>query len=180
MIRLFGGASFNAKQAARDANALIARYGAYLAYEEARRRCRNSKSRTQDQADHWERVSDILGQRTGRSSRSVTFNLEVPQDHARYITLGQPVEVTFNSQPGSVYTGRVEDMQPGSKARQVQPGVLMPPPLQVRISLDDHQMAEQLPAGSTGLAAVFGDDAKASTVTRRVVLRQTAVLNYVN
>jgi multidrug resistance efflux pump len=121
-------------------------------------------------------VTDILGKRTGRSSRSVTFNLEIPQDHARYITLGQQVEVTFNSQPGSVYTGRVEAMQPGA-AKPVQPGVLVPPPLQVRISLDDHQMAEQLPAGSTGLAAVFGDDAKAN-MNRRVVLRQTAVLSY--
>jgi hypothetical protein len=34
-----------------------------------------------------------------------------------------------------------------------------------------------LPAGSTALAAIFTDRVKASHVIRKVVLRQTAILN---
>jgi hypothetical protein len=50
----------------------------------------------------------------------------------------------------------------------------------VRITLDDQEVAKRLPAGSTGLAAIFTDRVKASHVIRKVVLRQTAILNYVN
>jgi hypothetical protein len=39
---------------------------------------------------------------------------------------------------------------------------------------------ERLPAGSTGLAAIFTDYVKAAHLIRRVVLRQTAIMNYVN
>jgi hypothetical protein len=41
-------------------------------------------------------------------------------------------------------------------------------------------VSQRLPAGSTGLAAIFTDHVKAAHVIRRVVLRQTAILNCVN
>jgi hypothetical protein len=41
-------------------------------------------------------------------------------------------------------------------------------------------VARRLPAGSTGLAAIFTDRVKASHVIRKVVLRQTAIINYIN
>jgi hypothetical protein len=41
-------------------------------------------------------------------------------------------------------------------------------------------VARRLPAGSTGLAAIFTDHVAITHVIRRVVLRQTAILNYVN
>jgi len=41
-------------------------------------------------------------------------------------------------------------------------------------------VARRLPAGSTGLAAIFTDHVTVTHVIRRVVLRQTAILNYVN
>jgi multidrug efflux pump subunit AcrA (membrane-fusion protein) len=53
-------------------------------------------------------------------------------------------------------------------------------PFIVRIKLDDGDAARRLPAGSTGLAAIFTDHVAISHVIRRVVLRQTAILNYVN
>jgi hypothetical protein len=53
-------------------------------------------------------------------------------------------------------------------------------PFIVRIKLDDEDAARRLPAGSTGLAAIFTDHVAISHVIRRVVLRQTAILNYVN
>jgi hypothetical protein len=49
-----------------------------------------------------------------------------------------------------------------------------------RIVLDDAAFARSLPAGSTGEAAIFTDHLKATHVVRKVLLRQTAILNYVN
>jgi hypothetical protein len=49
----------------------------------------------------------------------------------------------------------------------------------VRIRLDDTAIAKALPAGSTGLAAIYTDHVKAAHVIRKVVLRQAAIMNYV-
>jgi hypothetical protein len=53
-------------------------------------------------------------------------------------------------------------------------------PFVVRFKIDDQEVAQRLPAGGTGLAAIYTDQVKASHVIRQVVLRQTAILNYVN
>jgi hypothetical protein len=53
-------------------------------------------------------------------------------------------------------------------------------PFAVRVKLDDEEFAHRLPAGSTGTAAIFTDHVKVSHVIRRVLLRQIAILNYVN
>jgi hypothetical protein len=37
-----------------------------------------------------------------------------------------------------------------------------------------------LPAGSAGTAAIYTDHVKPTHVVRRVILRQVAILNYVN
>jgi multidrug resistance efflux pump len=115
------------------------------------------------------------------------FGVEIPQISARYIDVGQPVEVTFKALPGEVFPGKVETVLQAIATGQSQPGGLavMPSEVQaapfvVRITLDDQDMAKRLPAGSTGLAAIFTDHVTASHVIRKVVLRQTAILNYVN
>jgi hypothetical protein len=41
-------------------------------------------------------------------------------------------------------------------------------------------VARRLPAGSTGTAAIFTERVRAAHVIRKVVLRQAAILNYVN
>ena len=41
-------------------------------------------------------------------------------------------------------------------------------------------VAKRLPAGSTGLAAIYTEHVKAAQVIRKVVLQQTAITNYVN
>ena len=47
------------------------------------------------------------------------------------------------------------------------------------MKLDDDKLAASLPAGSIGDAAIFTDHIKAAHVIRKVLLRQTAILNYV-
>jgi hypothetical protein len=62
----------------------------------------------------------------------------------------------------------------------VTPTDIQSAPFVVRIRLDDQDVARRLPAGSTGLAAIFTDHVKAAHLIRRVLLRQTAIINYVN
>ena len=112
---------------------------------------------------------------------------EIPQIDARYIEVGQPVELTFKTFPGEVYPGKVEAVLQAIATGQAQPGgfavapsEVVAAPFVVRIKLDDPELAKRLPAGSTGAAAIFTDRVKASHVIRQVLLRQTAILNYVN
>jgi RND family efflux transporter MFP subunit len=115
------------------------------------------------------------------------FGAEIPQIYARYIQAGQPVEVTFKIFPGQIYTGRVETVLQAIATGQAQPsGFAVAPndiqsaPFVVRVRLDDQDVPRRLPAGSTGLAAIYTDRVKAAHAIRKVVLRQTAILNYVN
>jgi multidrug resistance efflux pump len=115
------------------------------------------------------------------------FGAEIAQIYARYIEVGQPVEITFKIFPGRIYTGRVETVLQAIASGQTQTGGLAVAPTEVqsapfvvRIKLDDPEVAHRLPAGSTGLAAIYTDHVKAAHVIRQVVLRQVAIMNYVN
>jgi RND family efflux transporter MFP subunit len=115
------------------------------------------------------------------------FAVAIPQINTRYIETGQPIEITFKALPGAVYTGRVETILQAIATGQTQTsGLAVAPtdvetaPFIVRVKLDDDAAARRLPAGSTGLAAIFTDHVAISHVIRRVVLRQTAILNYIN
>ncbi|EIM25368.1 HlyD family secretion protein [Microvirga lotononidis] len=115
------------------------------------------------------------------------LGVEVPQIYSRYVEVGQPVEVTFKRFPGEVFPGRVEAVLQAIATGQAQvgglavaPSELQAAPFVVRISLDDRAVAGRLPAGSTGVAAIYTERVQAAHVIRKVVLRQTAILNYVN
>ena len=113
--------------------------------------------------------------------------VEIAQNDARYLRTGQPVEVTFKFLPGKVYTGRVESVLQAVATGQTQTsGVAVMPkevqsaPFVARVKLDDAGVAAQLPAGSAGEAAIFTEHVKATHIIRKVLLRQIAILNYVN
>jgi RND family efflux transporter MFP subunit len=115
------------------------------------------------------------------------IGVEIAQNDARYIAQGQPVELTFKLVPGMVYTGKVETVLQAISTGQTQTsGLAVTPkgvqsePFVVRVKLDDQDIAKRLPAGSTGTAAIFTDAAKATHVIRKVLLRELAILNYVN
>lgn len=112
---------------------------------------------------------------------------EIAQIYARYIEPGQRVEATFKFLPGRIYSGHVEAILQAVSSGQVQPSGLAVTPKQVeaapfvvRIKLDDADVMKRLPAGSSGEVAIFTDHVKASHVIRRVMLRMTAILNYIN
>jgi len=117
----------------------------------------------------------------------VLLGAEIAQVDARYIETGQKAEVTFKTFPGQVYTGRVETGlqaiatgQAAVSGLAVTPSEIQSAPFVVRIKLDDSALAARLPAGSTGVAAIFTDHVKASHVIRQVLLRQIAITNFVN
>lgn len=112
---------------------------------------------------------------------------EIAQINARYIEPGQRIEATFKFRPGQIYGGKVESILQAVATGQVQvSGVAVAPkevvslPFVVRIRLDDADFARSLPAGSTGDAAIFTEHVKLAHVIRKVLLRQIAILNYVN
>jgi RND family efflux transporter MFP subunit len=117
----------------------------------------------------------------------ILFGAEIPQIYTRYIVQGQPAEITFKILPGRIYSGRVETViqaistgQAPTTGLAVTPQQIETAPFIVRVRLDDKDVVPNLPAGATALVAVFTDHVKASHVIRKVLLRQTAILNYVN
>ena len=115
------------------------------------------------------------------------IGVEIAQNDARYVKAGQPVEVTFKFRPGAIYTGKVETVLQAIASGQTQvsgsaatPRAIQAAPFVVRVRLDDAAFAASLPAGSTGEAAVFTDHVTATHIIRKVLLRQVAILNYVN
>jgi RND family efflux transporter MFP subunit len=115
------------------------------------------------------------------------IGIELDQIDARYVAAGQEVEVTFKFIPGRVFTGKVESIlqavatgQTQVSGEAVMPKGITTAPFVVRVKLDDGELANRLPAGTTGTAAVFTDHVKVSHIIRRVLLRQVAIVNYVN
>jgi RND family efflux transporter MFP subunit len=113
--------------------------------------------------------------------------VEIRQIAARYVRPGQDVEVTFKFLPGRVYAGKVVAVLQAVSTGQVQAsGLAITPsqveavPFAVRVALDDAELARRLPAGATGTAAIFTDRVKPSHIVRKVLLRQIAILNYIN
>ncbi len=113
--------------------------------------------------------------------------MEVAQINARYIELGQRVEVTFKFLPGHIFGGHVDTVLQAVAAGQAQPsGLAVTPkdvqsaPFVIRLSLDDPEVAKRLPAGSTGEAAIYTEHVQMAHVIRKVMLRMTAIMNYIN
>ena len=115
------------------------------------------------------------------------IGVEIQQINARFLKPGQPVEATFKFRPGKIYSGKVETILQATSAGQVEtsglavtPKTVQSAPFVVRIRLDDAGFARSLPAGSVGDAAIFTDHVKPAHIIRKVLLRQIAILNYVN
>ena len=118
---------------------------------------------------------------------STMIGVEINQNDARYVRPDQDVEITFKFLPGRVFSGKVESVLQAIATGQVQtsgtaamPKEIEAAPFVLRVKLADEALAKSLPAGATGTAAVYTDHVTVSHVIRRVLLRQVAILNYVN
>jgi multidrug resistance efflux pump len=115
------------------------------------------------------------------------IGVEIDQIDARHVRPGQEVEATFKFAPGQIYPGKVDSVLQAIAPGQTQisgiavaPKSIVAAPFVVRIRLDDAVIADHLPAGSTGTAAIYTDRMVPTHMVRRVILRQVAILNYVN
>jgi RND family efflux transporter MFP subunit len=115
------------------------------------------------------------------------IGVEINQIDARYVAPGQEVEVTFKFAPGQIYAGRVKSVlqaiatgQTLTSGTAVTPKQIEAAPFVVRVKLDDAEIARDLPAGAAGTAAIYTEHLKPTHIVRRVILRQVAILNYVN
>ncbi|MGY4480534.1 HlyD family secretion protein [Bradyrhizobium sp. USDA 3364] len=115
------------------------------------------------------------------------IGVEINQIDARYVAPGQEVEATFKFAPGRILSGKVESVLQAVATGQVQtsgtavlPKAVEAVPFVVRVRLDDADFVRRLPAGASGTAAIYTDRLKPTHVVRRVILRQVAILNYVN
>ncbi|MCP3460124.1 HlyD family secretion protein [Bradyrhizobium sp. CCGUVB23] len=115
------------------------------------------------------------------------IGVQINQIDARYVAPGQEVEATFKFAPGKIFPGKVESVlqaiatgQAQTSGTAVVPKAIEAAPFIVRVRLDDADFATRLPAGSAGTAAIYTDRLKPTHVVRRVILRQVAILNYVN
>lgn len=115
------------------------------------------------------------------------IGVQIQQINARYIEPDQDVEVTFKFLPGRIFTGKVVAVLAATSAGQVQASgtavttrQLTAAPFAVRVKLDDTQVAENLPAGAAGDAAIYTSHIKAAHIIRKVLLRQIAIVNYIN
>ncbi|MET4257189.1 RND family efflux transporter MFP subunit [Bradyrhizobium sp. S3.12.5] len=118
---------------------------------------------------------------------STIIGVEINQIDARYVAPGQQIEATFKFAPGQIFAGKVESVlqaiapgQTQTSGSAVMPKAIEAAPFVVRVRLDDAEFARRLPAGSAGTAAIYTDHVKPTHVVRRVILRQLAILNYVN
>src|SRR5262249_28479178 len=121
------------------------------------------------------------------STAETVVGVQTQQIYTRYIERGQDVEVTFKFFPGQVFTGKVTSVLEGTGGGQVlRPGTAVAPrqitaaPFVVRVNLDDAKLAASLPAGTAGNAAIYTQHIKPAHVIRKVILRQIAILNYIN
>ncbi len=118
---------------------------------------------------------------------STLIAVEIAQIDARYVAPGQDIEVAFKFLPGQVFSGKVESVLQAVSSGQLQvsgtaatPRELASVPFVVRIALDDAGLMRRLPAGSGGVAAIYTDHVTFAHFIRKILLRQIAILNYVN
>jgi RND family efflux transporter MFP subunit len=112
--------------------------------------------------------------------------VQVQQIYARHVAAGQPVELAFKFLPGKVYSGQVVALLPATSLGQTQASGsaignvnVQATPFVVRVALDNAAIAAQLPAGTTGTAAIYTASAKPTQIIRHVMMHMSAWLNYI-
>ena len=119
----------------------------------------------------------------------VILGSQVFQNFTRYIEPGQDAEVTFKARPGKVYAAKVMYMLPITAQGQfLNTGMAASAlsstagPFFVRLKMDkkDENVTKGLVAGSLGSAAIYTGHVKPASIIRKVMIRLTAIMNYIN
>jgi multidrug resistance efflux pump len=108
------------------------------------------------------------------------------QSSIRRVNNGDEVEITFNTMPGKVYSGKIIKVIKVSSQAQLSATSTLPTltgaPVNdrwgIRVSLDDEAFAKTLPQGASGTLAVYTSQGKPLHVISKVTLRIKAWLAY--
>nr|WP_319947261.1 HlyD family secretion protein [uncultured Shimia sp.] len=112
---------------------------------------------------------------------------QIQQIYLRHISPGQSVEIAMKTRPGKLIFGTVESIVPsvstgqaivsGSIASAVQ---ISPEPFLVRINITNPEDDAFMAPGTVGSVAIYTESVGATHVIRKVMMRMTAILNYLN
>jgi multidrug resistance efflux pump len=110
----------------------------------------------------------------------------LPQNLLKNVKAGNVAEIASRSRPGQIATGKVVVVVNYTGEGQFVPSLLLPIAanvgskgyLAVRITLDDEDLARQLPLGAAGAVAIYTDSGKLLHVMSKISLRMKGWLNY--
>lgn len=109
-----------------------------------------------------------------------------PQSALEFVRIGDGVEIAFDRLPGRILSGQVQAVIPATGQGQLPPsGILMewttsPVPGRFGVILELDDIGDlTIPAGTSGVAAVYTDRAQMIRVVRKVVIRMQTWLNYI-
>ncbi len=102
-----------------------------------------------------------------------------PAEELIHVQPGQDVEMAFNSKPGCLYRGKVENVIQASGQGQFTPSGKLPSAaaigspglMAVKFRLDDPQAADELAIGTPGAVAIYTDWGKPFHVISKVAVR---------
>ena len=114
------------------------------------------------------------------------IGVQIQQIYERHLRPGQDVEFAFKARPGRIYKGKVEAVLRVTHESQAVISGTVPAvesiqaePFFVRVQLDDPAVAEDLPAGTAGTAAIYTKSAASTHIIRKVMIRMESYMNYV-
>ena len=102
-----------------------------------------------------------------------------PQNLLKNVKPGDPVEIAFKRRPRQIVSGKVKEVVEYTGEGQFAPGALLPSAadvgsqgyLAVLISLDDEQLAKELPLGAAGTTAIYTDFAQPFHIITKITVR---------
>ena len=112
---------------------------------------------------------------------------QIHQIYLRHIKPGQKVEIAMKTRPGKLIFGTVDRVIPAVSGGQAQVSgsiaaamQISPEPFLVRINTDEPEDVLLMEPGSVGTVAIYTESVGATHVIRKVMIRMTAILNYLN
>jgi multidrug resistance efflux pump len=108
------------------------------------------------------------------------------QNQLKNVKAGDVAEIAFKSRPGQIATGKVEVVVNYTGEGQFAPSLVLPIAadvgsqgyLAVRITLDDEDLAKQLPLGAAGAVAIYTDSGKLLHIMSKISLRMKGWMYY--
>ena len=110
----------------------------------------------------------------------------LPQNLLKNVQPGDAVEIAFKSLPGRIATGKVDEVLEYTGEGQLEPSVELPVAkavgskgfLVVRITLDDEELAKELPLGGAGTTAIYTKAGEPFHLISKIALRMKGFLYY--